>query len=301
MKRGPADRILVTGSGGFLAAALLERLGPRARVFRLGYAPGGPRAFDLRDAAQARAAVAAAHPRFVYHLAGDARAPGWEGLWRVHVTATVNLLEALAARGKPVRVVVASSSSEYGAAGGARYVREDAATEPVSPYGASKLAQTLAALSFSRGPLEVVAARIFNVMGPGTPESLAPGAFARQVARAALGLQPPEILVGDLAARRDYIDVRDAAAALVVLMHRGRAGAVYNVGSGRSTPMSAVLNGMIAASGAPARARPDPARAERSPVRDLRADTRRIAALGWRPRVPLARSLADTVAWWKAR
>lgn len=295
-------RVLVAGAGGFLAGPLIARLERRGRVFKIGRtAAPGAHAFDLSDPAQARAAANAARPDEVYLLAGTTRARGWDAMWRAHVTATVNLLEALAARGKPVRVVVAGSSAEYGAAGGRRRPDEDAPLEPVTPYGSCKLAQTMAALSFARGPVEVVAARIFNVLGPGAPENLAPGAFARQVARVAGGLQPPEVLVGDLSPRRDYIDVRDVASALELLMRRGRSGECYNVGSGRSVPMSAVLRGLADAAGVTVRPVVDRARVRRSEVRDLAADARKIRALGWSPKITLARSLADTVAYWRTR
>lgn len=294
-------RILVTGARGFLAGPLIERLSGRARLFKIGRsAAPGVRPFDLTDPEQARAAVRAARPDEIYHLAGTTRARDWEDAWGAHVTATVNLLEAAAARGRRVRVVVAGSSAEYGAAGGRRRPAEDAPLEPVTAYGASKLAQTLAALSYDRGPVEVLVARIFNVLGPRTPDNLAPGAFARQIARIADGLQPPEVAVGDLSPRRDYVDVRDVARALETIMRRGARGRCYNVGSGRSIPMSAVLRGLAAAGGVRVALRVDPARRRAAEVRDLAADGRRLAALGWAPRVTLARSLADTLAAWRA-
>ncbi|MDE2292987.1 MAG: NAD-dependent epimerase/dehydratase family protein, partial [Elusimicrobia bacterium] len=287
---------------GFLAAPLLARLAGRARVVRLSRR-GGPGLLrcDLSDPSQALAAVRAARPGLVYHFAGDARAPGWDAMWRAHVTATVNLFEALAALGAPVRVVVSGSSAEYGLAGGARRVSETSPLEPLSLYGRCKLAQSLAALSFSRGPLEVVVARIFNVLGPGTPDCLAPGAFARQIARVAEGRQEPEVLVGDLSPRRDYVDVRDVAAALELMMRRGAPGESYIVGRGRSIPMRSVLRGMAAAAGVSVRERADPSRRGVSGLRDLVSDPRKLRALGWAPRIPLARSFADTVGWWRGR
>ncbi len=295
-------RILIAGARGFLAGPLIARLEKHARPFKISlHASRGIRPFDLSDPAQARAAVRAVRPDEVYLLAGTTRARGWNEMWRAHVTATVNLLEALAARRAPVRVVIAGSSAEYGAAGGLRRPRENAPLEPVTPYGSCKLAQTLAALSFARGHVSVVAARIFNVLGPGTPENLAPGAFARQIARIAAGLQSAEVSVGNLSPRRDYIDVRDVAAAFEVLMRRGRPGECYNVGGGRSTPMSAILRGLADAAGLRVSERVAPSRRRPSEVRDLAADTHKLRALGWAPRIPLARSLADTLAWWKQR
>ena len=295
-------RILITGARGFLAGPLIARLQGRGRLFMIGRsAAPGVRRYDLTDPAEARDAVRAARPDEVYHLAGTTHARDWDGMWRVHVTATVNLLEALAARGAPVRVVVAGSSAEYGAAGGRRRPKENAPLEPVTRYGSCKLAQTLAALSFARGPVSVVAARIFNVLGPGTPENLAPGAFARQIARISEGLQIPEVAVGDLSPRRDYVDARDVAAALELLMRRGVSGECYNVGSGRSTPIRAVLHGLVKAAGLSVAERVDPARRRPSEVRDLAADARKLKALGWAPRIALARSLSETLDSWRTR
>jgi GDP-4-dehydro-6-deoxy-D-mannose reductase len=287
-------RILITGARGFLAGPLIARLEGRGRLFLIGRS-AGPRVlrYDLTDPEEARALVRAARPDEVYHLAGTTRARDWNGMWSAHVSCTINILEALAARGAPVRFVNAGSSAEYGAA---RRPRENAPQEPITMYGSCKLAQTLAALSFARGPISVVAARIFNVLGPGTPDNLAPGAFASQISR-----RRSEIMVGDLSPRRDYVDVRDVAAALELLMRRGVSGECYNIGSGRSTPMSAVLRGLVKASGLHIAERVDPARRRPSEVRDLAADTRKIRALGWAPKIPLARSLADTLADWKAR
>ncbi len=295
-------RVLITGGRGFLAGPLIARLKDRAEVFAVGLSKSpGVAAFDLTDPSAARAAVRMIRPDEVYHLAGTTRQGTWDAVWRAHVSTTVNLLEALVARATPVRVVISGSSAEYGAAGGGRSPTESADPQPTTLYGAAKLAQTLAALSYARAGLEVVVARIFNVLGPGTPDNLAPGAFARQIARIAGGLQPPEAAVGDLSARRDYVDVRDTAAALEVLMRRGVSGQCYNVGSGRSTPMSDILHGLAATAQVALRTRVDPARLRRSEVRDLAANTGKIRALGWSPKISLEQSLADTLTWWSSR
>lgn len=82
-----------------------------------------------------------------------------------NATGTMQVLEAARRRGA-VHVVVASSSSVYGA-NPEIPKREDMATMPVSPYAASKLATEAYALSYGRSfGLPVLAFRFFNVFGP---------------------------------------------------------------------------------------------------------------------------------------
>ena len=82
-----------------------------------------------------------------------------------NATGTMEVLEA-ARRGGGPHVVVASSSSVYGA-NPALPKREDMATMPVSPYAASKLAAESATLAYGRSfGLPVLAYRFFNVFGP---------------------------------------------------------------------------------------------------------------------------------------
>ncbi|MBI5240610.1 MAG: NAD-dependent epimerase/dehydratase family protein [Elusimicrobia bacterium] len=292
-------KILVTGGRGFLAshlAAELRRRHPRARLVRLDRAPApGIVLCDLSDPEAARRALQRIRPDCVFHLAGTTRPEPWDALWAVHVGATVNLLSAvqgLPARARP-KVVVAGSSGEYGRPRGIP-VSEGAPCAPLTLYGASKHSQTLAALSFRHAGVPVVVARPFNVIGPGMPENLALGAFARQLARVARGEQPPCLQVGDLSPRRDFIDVRDVARALADLGRSGVPGEVYNVSSGRAVSISALLRGLLEVSGLRVSLRRDPSRVRRGEVADISGDHRKLTALtGWRPEIPLARTLRD--------
>ncbi|TBR17714.1 NAD-dependent epimerase/dehydratase family protein [bacterium] len=296
-------RVLVTGAGGYLAAALvpmLRRRLPRARLTLAARRPRpGLRAADLADPAAARKLVERARPDLVFHLAGGRGASEPGALWRDHVAAVLNVGAALVRAAPGARLVVAGSCAEYGAPPPGA-VSEGVPPAPAAAYGRAKRAQTLAALSFAAEGLDVRVARLFNLSGPGTPESLAPGAFAAQAARlerAGGGV----IRVGDLRPTRDYLDVRDAAEALLLLGLRGTPGA-YNVCSGRAVPMSEVLRLVFAAARAPMKAVRDPARLRAAEVRGIVGSHARLTReTGWRPRTPLARSLEDTLAWHRSR
>jgi len=295
--------VLVTGSAGFLAGPLVERLRARrgARLILTDRIPApGRLVCDLRDSGACRRLVRRSRPGVVFHLAGTTRRDSWTQLWEAHVRTTVNLFEALLLLPRPqrIRVVVAGSSAEYGPAGSAA-AREDRPPRPATVYGRAKLAQTLAALSFRHQGLQVAVVRIFNLLGPGMPEHLALGSFCRQIARSeAAGEDPARLRVGNLAPRRDYLDVRDAAAALAAIAGLPRPDGVFNVATGRSRSLRDLLRLLAAAAHCRVRAAVERSRLRDHDLPDLWGDTARIRrATGWRPVIPLERSLRDTLDW----
>jgi GDP-4-dehydro-6-deoxy-D-mannose reductase len=237
-------------------------------------------------------------PALVFHLAGTTKPVGWELMWQAHVEATMNLLGAL--EGTGCRVWVSGSAAEYGETG-ARPVREDGAAWPETVYGSTKLAQTLAALAFRHRGLSVAVARVFNLMGPGTPENLSLGSFSRQIADIERGAQPAKIFVGNLEPRRDYIDVRDAASGLLTLAEKGEPGRIYNLASGRMASMSELLRRLLALSSKKIEVIPEASRMRPIDVRHCCGDPARARRLGWRPAFTLDESLRATLETYRGR
>jgi GDP-4-dehydro-6-deoxy-D-mannose reductase len=285
---------LVTGAGGFLGRALLDALAARGiPAIAAGRRPVPGVAFvpmDLGDFDGLAAAVRHARPAVVIHLAG-ALPPAPSGvLYDVNVGGTHRLVRALEAPGRPVRLVVAGSAAELGPVPVERLPADEATPcRPDTAYGLSKWFASRLALG-ARGPVEPVVARVFNPIGPGLPRAQAFGRFAALLAEAPG--DPLAMAVGDLDARRDVVDVRDVAAALVALADRGRPREVYHVGSGRSVRIGDGLDELIARSGRRVEVAVAPGVA-RGP-RDSRADIRKITAdTGWTPAIDWRRSLAD--------
>lgn len=292
-------RVLITGSRGFIGRALageLKRRRPNLRVFGLDRAPAkGTIACDLTNAAAARRAVKACRPNAIFHLAGSHRRLPWGELWDTHVTATVNLLEAARGLNPPPKVLIAGSCAEYGLPPSTGRVTEKRQARPVSEYGASKLCQTLAALAYVHLGVPVVGVRLFNLLGPGTPEALAPGAFAGQIARIESGRQKPIVRTGNLQPRRDYLDVRDAASAMIDALESGRPGEVYNVCSGVSRPMRSVLDALVRFSEKDIRI---DSTGDGGGVPDMTGSNKLLSArTPWRPRFSFERSVKDTLDW----
>ncbi len=259
---------------------------------------------DLLDAAATRRAVEAAGPDVVYHLAARAhvgqswRDPG--ATLGDNVAMTLNVLEAVRAAAPQASVVVVASSEVYGPP--ARLpVDEAAPLRPQNPYAVSKAATDLLAGFYADAHgLRVIRARSFNHAGPGQEPTYAIASFARQVAGAVeAGERPVRIVTGNPDTRRDFTDVRDVVRAYRLLAERAQPGA-YNVCSGRTASAAELVAGLAAAAGVELEHEVDPALLRPNEVIELRgsADALR-AATGWEPEIPLERTLADTLEWWR--
>jgi GDP-4-dehydro-6-deoxy-D-mannose reductase len=116
--------------------------------------------------------------------------------------------------------------------------------------------------------------------------------FAAQLARIANG-DPPLMLVGNLDANRDFLDVRDVCAAYAdVLEGGGSAGEVYNVCSGVAISIKDVLRQLIMIARVPVEVRDDPERMRPADLElSVGSAAKLHAATGWQPRIALAQTL----------
>jgi GDP-4-dehydro-6-deoxy-D-mannose reductase len=263
-------------------------------------------AVDLCDGGAVDEAIRAAAPEVIYHLAAlSSVGRSWQAPARTlgdNVGAAVNLLEAIRLRAPEARVVWVSSCEVYGEPV-ALPIPESAPVAPANPYAVSKAAgEQLCDVYASSYRLRIVRARPFSHSGPGQRPIFLLSSLARQAAQGRRdGAQRLRILTGNGDTRRDFTDVRDIVRAYRLLAATTSDG-VYNVSSGRSVSAAeqvALLGELVA----PIEVEHvvDPARVRAHEVMDLRGDHARLtAATGWRPTIPFAQTMADTVAWWES-
>jgi GDP-4-dehydro-6-deoxy-D-mannose reductase len=303
---------LVTGAAGFAGSHLLDLLresdGEIVGWHRPGHQPPNVaaewEAVDVMDRAAVIEAVARLRPAVVYHCAGAAHVGrAWEGATgalATNVMATHHVLEGLRLAGQESRVLVPSSALVYRPADVP--LGEHHPLVPTSPYGLSKLAQELLACHAGSGRIHVTVARAFNHFGPRQDPAFAASGFARQIARIEAGFQAPEIVVGNLEARRDLTDVRDTVRAYQLIVERGRPGRAYNVCSGRALPIGDLLNMLVGRSHVSIEVRVDPSLFRPNDVPLLVGDPTRLHdEVGWTPEMPFEQTLEDTLNYWRSQ
>jgi GDP-4-dehydro-6-deoxy-D-mannose reductase len=311
--------VLITGITGFAGSHLAERFVTQGVVVH-GIAHEDPPHANLAavadrarvhrgnivDAAAVSAALAAARPDAVVHLAAQAvptlAARDPVAAVRVNVLGTATLLAALEEHPE-VRLVMASSADVYGAPD-SEVVDEDAPLRPANVYAATKVASEALVREFGdrRGAATTIL-RPANQIGPRQHPELAASAFAKQIAEAEAGVAEPVVKHGVLDARRDFLDVRDMAAAYALATDLTEPGAaVYNVGSGEAISVAGILELLISLARVPVRAMLDPERVRSGVPAAFALDAARFRRrTGWTPQIDLRTSLEDTLDYWRAQ
>jgi GDP-4-dehydro-6-deoxy-D-mannose reductase len=299
-------RVLVTGASGFVGRYLVDALRRQGADI---LACGGPHEksdllpLDLADRASIRAALDIARPDVVFHLAAQTFVPDSfaspAATYETNAIGTAHLTQAVreyAASGESMpRIVFTSSAEVYGLRDATDFpLRETLDLRPATPYAASKAAAEAILLAETRAfGLHAVVARAFNHIGPGQSDRFVVPALARQLAAIAAG-GTPLLLVGNLNAARDFLDVRDVVAAYLSLARDGESGQAYNVCSGSAMKVRDVLRDLIAIAGVAVEVREDPQRMRQLDVPIFVGSAEKLhARTGWRPAVPLAHSLRE--------
>jgi len=303
-------RILVTGGAGFIGSHVVDAFVERGHeVAVLDDLSTGDEQLvhpeaeffegDIRDVERVEEVFASFRPDVLDHHAAqmDIRRsvadPRFDA--DVNILGSLTLLDACA-RHQTRRVIFAST-------GGAVYgeqVRfpadEEHPEDPLSPYGAAKLAvEKYLGVYRAVHDISYAALRYGNVYGPRQNPFGEAGVVAI-FAHMLLDEEEP-VINGDGLQTRDYVYVGDVVAANLAALE-GSGSLVVNIGTGRETTVVDIYRAIVDAAGWGGEERhgpPKPGEQRRSVIDPVRA----WETWGWRPQVPMEEGLRKTVDYFR--
>lgn len=303
-------KVLVTGGAGFIGSHIvdtlvgsgfrvsivddlstgrLENINPGVNFYQVGIESG-----DFGEVIAREKPDAVVHQAAQVDVQRSLREPLTDA--QINILGAVNLLEACR-RYNVGKVIYASSAAVYGSPAYLP-VDEKHPVEPQSPYGASKhtVEHYLRIYSEVYG-IRTTVLRYANVYGPRQDATGEGGVVAIFVGRLLRG-EAPDIF-GDGEQTRDFVFVKDVAAANLAALHRGD-GSILNVSTGTMLSVNNLFQTIkkITGSGlSPVYCPPRPGDITHSYL----ANEKGRQVLEWRPRHSLEEGLRETVAFYNKK
>jgi GDP-4-dehydro-6-deoxy-D-mannose reductase len=306
-------QVLITGMGGFVGNHLAAILLKETNWSIIGISRDQRRVFsassaermrwvqaDLQNAARVSDVLSQHQPDVIVHLAAQSHIPtAWQKPWETfenNVRGQLNLFQGVIAAKLAPRILIVSSNEVYGAPTLDELpIRESKVMRPNNPYAVSKATQDLMAIQYWMSHrMDVIVARPFNHTGPGQlPQFVVPG-FAKQIAEIETGAQPPVMHLGNMAAERDFTDVRDIVRAYFMLIEKGVGGQIYNVCSGTPRSIQSILDSLFKLTPVKIAQETDPNKFRPADTPVSFGDNSHIRdAVGWQPIITFEQTLAD--------
>lgn len=312
-------KALITGVtafvGSHLADYLIDKQGlevhgvrrPRSRTefirYDVHYHEG-----DVTDYSAMASIVKEVKPDFIFHLAAQSFVPlSWtapNSTLITNVIGTLHVLEAVRREYPQAVVQIAGSSEEYGLVNPDECpIDESQPLRPLSPYGVSKVGADLLGQQYTQSyNLKVIITRAFNHTGPRRGEEFICSKIAKKLAEIKLGKAEPVLALGNLAAVRDFTDVRDMVRAYWWAVDKCSPGIPYNIGTGEGHAIAEVANILCSILGKGVRTEQDPRLMRPSDVPRLICDSTKFRVLtGWKPLIPFEQTLRDLFQFWMER
>lgn len=310
MKKG-----LVIGAAGFVGKYLIKEMVANdieAYATKLPHevleeVPAKVYDLDIMDKDAIVALLFEIRPDYIFHLAAQSSVGlAWKkpGLTvDVNIKGSLNVMDAIRELYYKPRILLIGSGEEYGhIQPGETPIAETNLLRPGNIYAATKACQNMIGSIYSKAyDMELMMVRAFNHIGPGQAPMFVVSDFCKQVVEIEKGLREPVMKVGNLAAKRDFTDVRDVVKAYIKLIQTGIPGETYNVGSGNAREIRQILNLIISMSDATIQVETDPNKIRPVDVPIIEADISKINALtGWKPEISIEQTIRETLDYWRA-
>lgn len=260
---------------------------------------------DLLDAEAVAALVKAEAPDSIVNLAAiSSVGASWnipQATMSVNVIGALNIMEAARKLDPMPKILFIGSSEEYEES--AEPISEQTPLNANNPYGISKMAQERFAKVYrERYGMQIYCVRPFNHTGIGQRDSFVLPSFCKQVAEIKKSGKPGVIKVGNLAAKRDFSDVRDVVRAYRMILENSDCTKIYNVGSGKAYGLDELLDHIVSLSSQKITVEVDPERFRPVDTPLICCNNQLIKKeLGWVPEHDILDTLGEMVRDYLAR
>jgi len=309
------NKALIIGAAGFVGSYLMKELhdfhGMEVHATKLPHEQLSPEIasiynLDILDKEDIISLLFEIRPDYIFHLAAQSSV----GIaWRnpgltvdINVKGSINVMDAVRELFYKPRVLLIGSGEEYGQIQPEETpVKEDNLLRPGNIYAATKACQNMIGNIYSKAyNMEVMMVRAFNHIGPGQAPIFVVSDFCKQVAEIESGLREPVMMVGNLAALRDFTDVRDVVKAYPKLILNGLPGDTYNVGSGKARAIRDILDIILSRSTTDIKVEIDQNKIRPVDVPIIEADITKLNELtGWKPEIPIEQTIQETLDYWR--
>ncbi|MEO8207169.1 MAG: NAD-dependent epimerase/dehydratase family protein [Chthoniobacterales bacterium] len=283
--------VLVTGASGFLGSHI-------ARTFE----ENGYRVLSIDllsmevDGPNFTALLRGEKPQVLVHAAGGASVPFSMENPREDFASGPNLLsrllETLRVNSPKTRVIFLSSAAVYGDPTQLP-VSESAEIQPISPYGYHKVMSEMVCTTYSKlYGVPTAIARIFSAYGEGLHKQVLWDLCSRLI------VEPAVLsLKGTGMESRDFLHAQDVSRGILAIATHGSFEAdIYNLASGKETPIREIAELLIAEFGEKSALEFDGIQPDGNP-KNWRADITKLSALNFSPAVNLEQGVKDYVKW----
>lgn len=246
---------------------------------------------DLANEQEVDNLISACKPDYLLHLAGQNHVGvSWENpvqTLEINAMSTAYLLQAVAKFKPDCKVLIVGSALQIDP--------QNISTIP-HPYSLSKTLQTMIALSWAKlYKIDIMVAKPSNLIGPGNSNGVC-AIFIKNILSAAEKGTTPVINVQNIAATRDFIDVRDAVSAYEFILQKGSRMEVYDITTGVCHSLDTVLEHLQHITGINLEIE-----AASSDTSDIFPEIQpeKLKALGWEQKRTLHASLADMIEYYQ--
>lgn len=245
-------------------------------------------------------------PDYIFHLAAQSSVgEAWKNPTKtvdVNVKGSINVLDAVRELYYKPRILLVGSGEEYGCIRPNEIpIAEESILRPSNIYAATKACQNMIGSIYSSAyDMEIIMVRAFNHIGPGQGASFVVSDFCKQVAEIEKGRCLPKIMVGNLSSKRDFTDVRDVVKAYTMLVQKGKAGEVYNVGSGKAMSIQKILDIILSMTKKEIQIEINKNKIRPLDVPIIKADITKLNQLaGWKPQIPIEQTIYEILEFWR--